>query len=560
MRRGHVWLIVGVITVFMVGHAQAQTRGYAVYISHRVVNQGGMDAENLVAHCLVPAASRYQEVAASAVLPEPDTTHTDREGQQTVSVSLGTLEPGQSRAVRALVWARPRPVGGPLVAAAEGVEPLTPEARAGHLQDGWLLQLDGIRPLAERLTDGLRRDVDKARALYDHMVEHCVYDLDEREKPADRVLAGEPSSCTELAYTFVALCRAVDLPARVVSAYVRRDRGSTSIDWATHRWAEFFAEGIGWVPVDPTNKLNYPSENFFGRQRPNYIAILDDGVLMDEAPNPGWRVFWAHAEPEGVILSGGRSAVWIQSRDQRRERAAFEEGVAVLNDPDRAKRLEAVESWGPARNPLRLGLWLDAIFDEDPSVRRAAARGLGGFGDPTAAAPLLRAAEMELDRQTAQAFIDAVAELLHAGPTERRARTVVEISRSRTESGLALLDEIWRDPELDVRESAAQALYRFGDRPGVHEIYRALVNDESDHVRIVAALRWSRVGSRRALEVLVGHLESPVRWDRRRALEELVIRTGDSFGFDPDARGRSVENEQAIQAFYDWLDRNPDAR
>ena len=102
-------------------------------------------------------------------------------------------------------------------------------------------------------------------------------------------------------------------------------------------------------------------------------------------------------------------------------------------------------------------------------------------------------------------------------------------------------------------------LYKFGDRPLVHQNYRELADDDDDFVRVLAALRWARVGSHEALDPLVDHLESRNSWDREKALAELEKRTGDDFGFDPDSRPDSRRNREAVDKFRDWLDEHPKA-
>ena len=55
--------------------------------------------------------------------------------------------------------------------------------------------------------------------------------------------------CTEYSDLFVALCRARNIPARVISGYiVGFGENSTK-----HNWAEVYLQQFGWVPFDPSN-------------------------------------------------------------------------------------------------------------------------------------------------------------------------------------------------------------------------------------------------------------------------------------------------------------------
>jgi len=58
-------------------------------------------------------------------------------------------------------------------------------------------------------------------------------------------------TCTNFSILFVAMCRAMGIPARLV-----RDNSISSV---THAWSEFYLEGRGWVHVDPTaGYFDYP--------------------------------------------------------------------------------------------------------------------------------------------------------------------------------------------------------------------------------------------------------------------------------------------------------------
>ena len=68
--------------------------------------------------------------------------------------------------------------------------------------------------------------------------------------------------CQDFAHYLIALCRAVGLPARYVSGYLFATRGDQSaeplrgeVTVQTHSWVEMALPGVGWWPLDPTNRL-----------------------------------------------------------------------------------------------------------------------------------------------------------------------------------------------------------------------------------------------------------------------------------------------------------------
>ncbi|MBW6463728.1 MAG: transglutaminase domain-containing protein [Bacillota bacterium] len=62
-------------------------------------------------------------------------------------------------------------------------------------------------------------------------------------------------NCRELALGFITEARAQGINAREVIGFARPQRGamtSGSLQGARHSWAEFYVDGLGWVPVDLT--------------------------------------------------------------------------------------------------------------------------------------------------------------------------------------------------------------------------------------------------------------------------------------------------------------------
>lgn len=542
----------------LVSSVSAQVGARVVLLSHRVTNVGTDPMEDVTAHCILPATNLYQEIVNFQIDPTPIRTLTDSEGQEVVAVPLGTIPPGQTRAVRVVAWVRLKAANVPLVRKPAGIEPLDDMVRAALVADDLPLRLPKVKPLAEKITAGKTRDVDRARAFYEWMAKNCSYDIDRKDDPADAVLAGVPGSCSELAFTFVALCRSVDIPARLITAYVNRQDDSPSADWRTHAWAEFYADGVGWVPVDPTNRLNYPRQDYFAKQEPKYLAVRDDGLPLDDSADPGWRIMLVATgalQPKMVI---NRTAVWHSSSSRTDETAFFISGCETLRKADPAERLKDVQEWSRGRQRLRVAFLLEAAFDASPKTRMAAFDALGRTRDGTLMIPLMEMLKLEKDESVKAAILAAARQLLEGAEGEQKALVVGELAKSRDDEALTLLKDIWSDRSRPVRVMAAQMLYKFGDKPGVHEEYRRLVTDNDDYVRVLAALRWSRIGTKEALGVLMDYLESDLDWDRRKAFDVLKKLSGDGFGYIPAAK--ASRNRVAIGKFKDWLAKQPAKR
>ncbi|HEX4859548.1 MAG TPA: transglutaminase-like domain-containing protein [Usitatibacteraceae bacterium] len=135
------------------------------------------------------------------------------------------------------------------------------------LKPSELLPTDGIvKSTADGITKGLKNDVDKAKAIYEWVVENTHRDPKVRGCGVGDVKfmlenKSYGGKCGDLNALFVALARASGVPARDVYGIRVADsrRGYKSlgkagdITKAQHCRAEFYAQGIGWIPVDPAD-------------------------------------------------------------------------------------------------------------------------------------------------------------------------------------------------------------------------------------------------------------------------------------------------------------------
>jgi transglutaminase-like putative cysteine protease len=137
---------------------------------------------------------------------------------------------------------------------------------ARYLEPTKLIPTDGIvAETAQGITEGIASDADKARALYEWIVENTFRDpkvrgcgLGDIKTMLDTRYFG--GKCADLNALFVGLARAVKIPARDVygarcadSAEFKSLGKSGDISKAQHCRAEFYLNGYGWVPVDPAD-------------------------------------------------------------------------------------------------------------------------------------------------------------------------------------------------------------------------------------------------------------------------------------------------------------------
>jgi len=196
--------------------------------------------------------------------------------------------------------------------------PASREEQALYLKATELMPTDGIvKKTADEITKGARTDAQKARAIYEWTVENTLRDPKTRGCGLGDVKAmletgALSGKCADLNALFVALCRAAGVPARDVYGLrvVESPRGYKSmgklgdITKAQHCRAEFHAQDIGWVPVDPADVRKVVLE-----ERPN-LTLADELVRQMRTFLFGnWEGNWlAYNYAHDIRLPGSKGA------------------------------------------------------------------------------------------------------------------------------------------------------------------------------------------------------------------------------------------------------------
>jgi transglutaminase-like putative cysteine protease len=166
-----------------------------------------------------------------------------------------------------------------------------------------LIPTDGIvRETATAIVKSARGDVEKARAIYEWVVENTFRDPkvrgcgwgDIKSMLETRNFGGK---CGDLNAMFVGLARSVGVPARDVyglrvarsaHGYASLGVGTPNVTRAQHCRAEFFAQGHGWVPVDPADVRKVVLE-----EPPGQLAVGDPKVVAARKRLFGsWEMNW----------------------------------------------------------------------------------------------------------------------------------------------------------------------------------------------------------------------------------------------------------------------------
>jgi transglutaminase-like putative cysteine protease len=171
-----------------------------------------------------------------------------------------------------------------------------------------LVPLDArIRELAAEVTAGKESDIEKARAIYDYVVDSMSYDKSGTGWGRGDIYWAcdmKRGNCTDFHALFTGLNRAVGIPAKfAIGLPVPEDRGQGEIG-GYHCWAEFWLDGYGWVPVDTSEARKNPAkrEYFFGAHDENRVELSEgrDLVLAPEQSGEPLNFFvYPYVEVDG---------------------------------------------------------------------------------------------------------------------------------------------------------------------------------------------------------------------------------------------------------------------
>ncbi len=296
-----------------------------------------------------------------------------------------------------------------------------------------------------------------------------------------------------------------------------------------------------------------------------YAILLAVDALVWLLSNPDTRVLEATLEALGEL--GHSSAIdpligmFLSHDDQGIRGAAGQALLALAAAGSDAfnKLVEAALAGGDesARAPIADFL-VEALNDDEPLVRIAAAEALGHLNEPAGLTPLGAAARSDVDARVRQAAARALGKLNY-------------------QRSLELLLEVLHDSDSDVRNAAVEALGELGYPEAVPQLLQVALFDGGEQVRQSAVKVLKDLDPVSSLAFLLFSLVNPDSYIRSSAVGALTM-YGGSEVFDPllnaaltdessEVRGKAVEAlnrlepARALDALLDVLDdADPSAR
>jgi transglutaminase-like putative cysteine protease len=157
-----------------------------------------------------------------------------------------------------------------------------------------------------------RTDLEKARAIYQHIVATVKYDKSGQGWGRGDIYYAcdvRRGNCTDFHAIFIGYCRSLGIPARFAIGFpLPAERGSGEIS-SYHCWAEFYVRDLGWVPVDASEAAKDSSRRdyFFGAHDENRVEFTRgrDLTLTPKQKGEALNYFiYPYAEVDGRPFSG----------------------------------------------------------------------------------------------------------------------------------------------------------------------------------------------------------------------------------------------------------------
>ncbi len=156
-----------------------------------------------------------------------------------------------------------------------------------------------FKSIALKATEGKTGDLQKARALYDLVIDEVRYAKAGKgwgQGDAQFACDARHGNCTDFHAYFTALARSIGIPARfAIGAAIPSSRDDGGVD-GYHCWVEFYAEGKWWpVDISEADKYSALATYYFGHHPANRIEFSRGrDIEFDPGPQSGPINFFAY--------------------------------------------------------------------------------------------------------------------------------------------------------------------------------------------------------------------------------------------------------------------------
>jgi transglutaminase-like putative cysteine protease len=197
---------------------------------------------------------------------------------------------------------------------------LPPASLAFYLRPDRMIPLNGvIAEISREQARGLTGHLAKARRFYRYVLTHMRYDKSGTgwgRGDAVWACSSHRGNCTDFHSLFIGLARAAGIPARFRIGFPLPPKRSAGRIPGYHCWAEFYLQGVGWVPVDAADAWLDPQRRkfYFGGLGADRIFFTAGRDLRLNPPQKGQSLnyfIYPYAELDGKIFKGVKSEFYF---------------------------------------------------------------------------------------------------------------------------------------------------------------------------------------------------------------------------------------------------------
>src|SRR3990172_360268 len=218
------------------------------------------------------------------------------------------------------------------------VESAIPVEIKEYLKSTVFIPTDGrVKEIALSITNDKQKISEKARAVYQWVVENTVRDPDVKgcgTGEVDIQIVKRSGKCADISSVFVSIARAAGIPAREVFGLRLGKKDEEDMTGGHHCWAEFYVPRYGWVPADPADvskimladKLDLKGaqdkiDYYFGGVEQYRIALARGGrgYYLNPRQNDGPLNYFMYPYAE----VNGKSLEWLAAQTTLKYKVMF---------------------------------------------------------------------------------------------------------------------------------------------------------------------------------------------------------------------------------------------
>ncbi len=215
-----------------------------------ISNNSSQPAENINLEFLVPRNDKYQKVDVSS--SSNIELSKDKDQNAWAKLSIPLIAPNEQRTVSFDYYIRKKPY---MFTTEYGTLDLMNRIKmAGGDTEVyfkgsklWPIEDEKVQRIKNKILEGEREVFNVVKLIFEFVNQSFEYEVNGIRMSAAEILQTRKGDCSEFSDLFVTLCRACNIPARIIGGFTWDRNGDVL---TPHAWCEVFTKQ-GWIPLDP---------------------------------------------------------------------------------------------------------------------------------------------------------------------------------------------------------------------------------------------------------------------------------------------------------------------